>query len=84
MFDNPSPVEFAVSVCHYAKGSELPALMGDDKLIYRKKGGHHAKDCLEKEMMTHVPKILTICLKCGNPRHDMFSCRNDYSPDDLK
>ncbi|XP_061348783.1 uncharacterized protein LOC133294142 isoform X2 [Gastrolobium bilobum] len=47
-----------------------------------KKGGHHAKDCPEKHMS--ASKSLTICLKCGNSGHDMFSCRNDYSLDDLK
>lgn len=35
-------------------------------------------------MSARVPKSLTVCLKCGNSGHDMFSCRNDYSPDDLK
>ncbi|XP_050870615.1 cold shock protein 1 isoform X2 [Lathyrus oleraceus] len=49
-----------------------------------KKGGHRAKDCPEKHMSARVPKSLTVCLKCGNSGHDMFSCRNDYSPDDLK
>ncbi|KAJ1410274.1 Zinc finger, CCHC-type [Sesbania bispinosa] len=47
-----------------------------------KKGGHRAKDCPEKHM--NAPKNLTICLKCGNSGHDMFSCKNDYSLDDLK
>lgn len=47
-----------------------------------KKGGHRAKDCLEKH--TSRSKSVAICLKCGNSGHDMFSCRNDYSPDDLK
>ncbi|CAI8597771.1 unnamed protein product [Vicia faba] len=49
-----------------------------------KKGGHRAKDCPEKHTMVRVPKSLTVCLKCGNSGHDMFSCRNDYSQDDLK
>ncbi|CAK8566897.1 unnamed protein product [Lathyrus sativus] len=49
-----------------------------------KKGGHRAKDCPEKFTTARVPKSLTVCLKCGNSGHDMFSCRNDYSPDDLK
>ncbi|KAK7401181.1 hypothetical protein VNO78_12502 [Psophocarpus tetragonolobus] len=47
-----------------------------------KKGGHRARDCPEKHANT--PKSIAICLKCGNSGHDMFSCRNDYSPDDLK
>lgn len=49
-----------------------------------KKGGHRAKDCPEKHMTARASKSLTVCLKCGNSGHDMFSCRNDYSPDDLK
>eukprot|EP00257_Ricinus_communis_P027883 XP_025015297.1 cellular nucleic acid-binding protein [Ricinus communis] len=24
------------------------------------------------------------CLRCGGPGHEMFSCRTDYLPDDLK
>jgi len=35
-------------------------------------------------MIARASKSLTVCLKCGNSGHDMFSCRNDYSPDDLK
>ncbi|WJX38941.1 hypothetical protein P8452_26548 [Trifolium repens] len=49
-----------------------------------KKGDHRAKDCPEKHMTARASKSLTVCLKCGNSGHDMFSCRNDYSPDDLK
>ncbi|KAL0460856.1 UNVERIFIED_CONTAM: hypothetical protein Slati_0712800 [Sesamum latifolium] len=43
-----------------------------------KQQGHRAKDCPEKN------KSSRICLKCGDLGHDMFSCRNDYCPDDLK
>ncbi|KAK4441358.1 hypothetical protein Salat_0470700 [Sesamum alatum] len=43
-----------------------------------KQQGHRAKDCPEKT------KSSKICLKCGDLGHDMFSCRNDYCPDDLK
>ncbi|KAL0437107.1 UNVERIFIED_CONTAM: hypothetical protein Sradi_0418600 [Sesamum radiatum] len=43
-----------------------------------KQQGHRAKDCPEKN------KSSKICLKCGDLGHDMFSCRNDYCPDDLK
>ncbi|CAJ2651400.1 unnamed protein product [Trifolium pratense] len=49
-----------------------------------KKGDHRAKDCPEKHTTPRASKSLTVCLKCGNSGHDMFSCRNDYSPDDLK
>ncbi|KAK7306670.1 hypothetical protein VNO77_44622 [Canavalia gladiata] len=47
-----------------------------------KKGGHRAKDCPEKNLS--ASKSVKICLKCGNSGHDMFSCKNDYSLDDLK
>ncbi|KAI3461221.1 hypothetical protein Pfo_017884 [Paulownia fortunei] len=43
-----------------------------------KQQGHRAKDCPEKY------KSSKTCLKCGDLGHDMFSCRNDYSPDDIK
>ncbi|XWS56122.1 hypothetical protein CRYUN_Cryun09bG0059400 [Craigia yunnanensis] len=44
-------------------------------------GGHQANDCLEKQ---EESKNYIICLRCGDSGHDMFSCRSDYSPDDLK
>ncbi|KAK3205533.1 hypothetical protein Dsin_019579 [Dipteronia sinensis] len=47
-----------------------------------KKSGHIAKDCLEKHKSGS--QNAKICLKCGDSGHDMFSCRNDYSLDDLK
>ncbi|KAI9195946.1 hypothetical protein LWI28_019636 [Acer negundo] len=47
-----------------------------------KKSGHRAKDCLEKHKSGS--QNAKICLKCGDSGHDMFSCRNDYSLDDLK
>ncbi|KAI4305791.1 hypothetical protein L6164_029134 [Bauhinia variegata] len=47
-----------------------------------KEKGHRAKDCPEKNKAWS--KSSTICLKCGNSGHDMFSCKNDYSLDDLK
>ncbi|PIN05755.1 E3 ubiquitin ligase interacting with arginine methyltransferase [Handroanthus impetiginosus] len=43
-----------------------------------KQQGHRAKDCPEKN------KSSKICLKCGDSGHDMFSCTNDYHPEDLK
>lgn len=43
-----------------------------------KQQGHRAKDCPERN------KISKLCLKCGDLGHEMFSCRNDYCPDDLK
>jgi hypothetical protein len=59
----------------------LVSLQGQDCFIC-KKGGHRAKDCPEKHK-GGTPS-LKICLKCGDSGHEMFSCRNDYSPDDLK
>lgn len=47
-----------------------------------KKGGHRAKNCPEKHM--NVFSSSNICLKCGDPGHDMFSCQNLYPDDDLK
>ncbi|XP_016463799.1 uncharacterized protein LOC107786809 [Nicotiana tabacum] len=46
-----------------------------------KKGGHRARDCPEKNRIFESSRR---CLKCGDSGHDMFSCRNDYSADDLK
>lgn len=48
-----------------------------------KKGGHRAKDCPEKELVGGSQSS-KICLKCGHSEHEMFSCKNEYSPDDLK
>ncbi|XWS66521.1 hypothetical protein CRYUN_Cryun05aG0206700 [Craigia yunnanensis] len=45
------------------------------------RGGHQANDCPEKQ---EENKNYIICLRCGDSGHDMFSCRSDYSPDDLK
>uniref|UniRef100_A0A5B6ZCT4 CCHC-type domain-containing protein n=1 Tax=Davidia involucrata TaxID=16924 RepID=A0A5B6ZCT4_DAVIN len=44
--------------------------------------GHLAKDCTEKHPTNN--KSSNICLRCGDSGHNMFSCINDYSPDDLK
>ncbi|GAV86124.1 zf-CCHC domain-containing protein [Cephalotus follicularis] len=43
-----------------------------------KERGHLASDCRETRRENNI------CLRCGNSGHNMFSCRNDYSPDDLK
>ncbi|XVE75804.1 hypothetical protein DITRI_Ditri12bG0121500 [Diplodiscus trichospermus] len=45
------------------------------------RGGHHANDCPEK---LEENNNYGICLRCRDSGHDMFSCRSDYSPDDLK
>ncbi|KAK4370651.1 hypothetical protein RND71_010126 [Anisodus tanguticus] len=47
-----------------------------------KKGGHRANDCPERSHGGSQSSKL--CLKCGDSGHDMFSCRNNYSADDLK
>ncbi|KAI3503950.1 hypothetical protein L1887_32468 [Cichorium endivia] len=44
-----------------------------------KKIGHRAKKCPEKGVQK--PKL---CLKCGDFGHEIFTCKNVYSPDDLK
>ncbi|XP_058189524.1 uncharacterized protein LOC131307105 [Rhododendron vialii] len=46
------------------------------------KGGHRAKNCPEKHKWGS--QTSKKCLKCGDFSHDMFSCKNNYSPDDLK
>ncbi|CAN4100826.1 unnamed protein product [Withania somnifera] len=47
-----------------------------------KKGGHRANDCPEK---SHGgSQSSKVCLKCGDSGHDMFSCKNNYTADDLK
>ncbi|KAF1864197.1 hypothetical protein Lal_00048762 [Lupinus albus] len=48
-----------------------------------KKGGHRAKDCPERHNAVGA-SIPSICLKCGISGHEMFSCKDDYSQDDLK
>ncbi|KAK1311279.1 hypothetical protein QJS10_CPA08g00061 [Acorus calamus] len=47
-----------------------------------KKRGHQAKNCPEK--YERIPQDSKICLQCGVLGHEMFSCRNEYDPDDLK
>ncbi|KAL6966745.1 hypothetical protein U1Q18_032537 [Sarracenia purpurea var. burkii] len=71
------PCFFCGSLEHYAKQCKR----GQDCFIC-KKGGHRAKDCPEKYKGGSYN--YKICLKCGASGHDMFSCKNDYSPDDLK
>ncbi|XP_010535774.1 PREDICTED: protein AIR1 [Tarenaya hassleriana] len=47
-----------------------------------KQSGHRAKDCPEK--YKSVSKNTNICLRCGYSGHDLFSCKYEYSHDDLK
>ncbi|PKI73330.1 hypothetical protein CRG98_006268 [Punica granatum] len=44
--------------------------------------GHKAKNCPEKKKRSSQAD--KICLKCGMSGHDMFLCKNDHSPEDLK
>nr|KJB62002.1 hypothetical protein B456_009G396300 [Gossypium raimondii]KJB62007.1 hypothetical protein B456_009G396300 [Gossypium raimondii] len=41
-----------------------------------------ASDCPKKQKENNLN--YNVCLRCGDSRHDMFSCRSDYSADDLK
>ncbi|CAL9096001.1 unnamed protein product [Musa acuminata var. zebrina] len=56
-------------------------LQGQDCFVCKRRG-HHAKDCPYKNKK--VAQCSEICLRCGETGHVMLSCRNDYSPDDLK
>ncbi|KAK1421579.1 hypothetical protein QVD17_24029 [Tagetes erecta] len=47
-----------------------------------KKGGHRAKDCPEKS--NRGSQSAKFCLNCGDSGHEMFSCKSNYSADDLK
>ncbi|KAE9601098.1 putative transcription factor interactor and regulator CCHC(Zn) family [Lupinus albus] len=66
---------------HNAKQCTNNVSMGKNCFLCNK-SGHRAKDCPEK--YGNAPEVLRICLKCGNPGHDMFSCKNDYQLDDLE
>ncbi|KAJ4959572.1 hypothetical protein NE237_026683 [Protea cynaroides] len=48
-----------------------------------KRKGHRKKDCPDKHRIKSSESS-NICLKCGYAGHDMYSCRVEYSPDDLK
>ena len=54
---------------------------GQDCFVCKRRG-HHAKDCPYKNKK--VAQCSEICLRCGETGHVMLSCRNDYSPNDLK
>lgn len=44
--------------------------------------GHLVINCPNKTV--ELACVSTPCLKCGNTDHDMFSCTDDYDPEDLK
>ncbi|XP_048429351.1 LOW QUALITY PROTEIN: CCHC-type zinc finger nucleic acid binding protein [Pyrus x bretschneideri] len=68
-------------VCGSLEHNAKHCRKGQDCFICKKRG-HHAKDCPEKKNGGLLKS--QICLKCGDSGHDMFSCRNDYSTNDLK
>ncbi|KAJ7964826.1 zinc finger CCHC domain-containing protein 7 isoform X2 [Quillaja saponaria] len=68
-------------VCGSLEHNARQCSKGQDCFICRK-GGHRAKDCPEKHK--GGSQSSRICLKCGNSGHNMFSCKNDYPPDDFK
>ncbi|CAN1831842.1 Cellular nucleic acid-binding protein homolog [Linum perenne] len=54
---------------------------GKDCYICRT-AGHRAKDCPER--LKGIAQSSKICLRCGGSGHEMFTCRNNYSENDLK
>lgn len=56
-------------------------LQGQDCFVCKRRG-HLARDCPDKNKCTVLDSEL--CLLCGERGHVMSSCRNDYSPDDMK
>lgn len=67
-------------VCGSLEHNAKQCTKGRDCFICKKEG-HRAKDCPEKNAGSQTLKF---CLKCGENGHDMFSCRGNYCPDDLK
>ncbi|URE11064.1 Zinc knuckle [Musa troglodytarum] len=68
-------------VCGLFGHNGKQCLQGQDCFVCKRRG-HHAKDCPYKNKK--VAQCSEICLRCGETGHVMLSCRNDYSPDDLK
>ncbi|GER31699.1 zinc knuckle family protein [Striga asiatica] len=64
-------------VCGSFEHNAKQCSKGQDCFICKQQG-HRAKDCPDKYNSSKI------CLKCGDSGHEMFSCRNEYSPDDLK
>ncbi|KAK6926478.1 Zinc finger, CCHC-type [Dillenia turbinata] len=68
-------------VCGSSDHNSKNCTKGQDCFICKKQG-HRAKDCPDKSKSYSLSS--SFCLKCGGSGHDLFSCKNDYSHDDLK
>nr|CAD1822458.1 unnamed protein product [Ananas comosus var. bracteatus] len=68
-------------VCGLFGHSAKQCTQGQDCFICKRRG-HIAKDCPDKNKK--ISQDSKICLRCGDVGHDMFSCRNNYPPDDMK
>lgn len=82
-----------ITFCHFFYWGEKKALTivwfyKIFNIFLQKKGGfncnlsHLLNNSLEKDQK--VDENYRICFRCGDSGHSMFSCNNDYSPDDLK
>ncbi|KAI3867032.1 hypothetical protein MKW98_000245 [Papaver atlanticum] len=68
-------------VCGSVEHGAKKCKQGQDCYIC-KKTGHRAKKCPEKDKV--ITQLSEMCLRCGDYGHNMFSCFNDYAPEDLK
>ncbi|XP_072978201.1 uncharacterized protein [Typha angustifolia] len=68
-------------VCGLFGHNAKQCMQGQDCFICKRRG-HIAKDCPDKHKK--ISQDSRICLRCGDGGHDMASCINDYSPEDLK
>ncbi|KAK2647381.1 hypothetical protein Ddye_014870 [Dipteronia dyeriana] len=70
--------------CKVQKQDKLCFICGSFDHIW--KYCRQGKDCFVRQGRNHLGNNLSynICLRCGDPGHDLFSCRVDYHADDLK
>ncbi|MCL7048894.1 hypothetical protein MKW94_020833 [Papaver nudicaule] len=68
-------------VCGSVEHNAKKCKQGQDCFIC-KKTGHRAKKCPEKDKL--ITQLSEMCLRCGDYGHNMFSCFNNYAPEDLK